>query len=258
MRPSTTPLGEVVTAHRDDAEVLPELAPRSPAVAGAVPPRLVDLEAKVAAAISRGRAASTLRAYRSDWADFSTWCAMVGQEALPAGPGTVAAFVAELADPSDDRLPAAASTIPRRLAAIGEGHKVAGHPNPCTEVVVHFMYEGWRELLETAHGDAPELYAAWVPVAGWRRPERGRASTAGQHRARTRIVVGTRLDGRSAMAANTGNGSRKGAVKNRFQLLDPDSGLWTVFSFAGQLLRTKKSSGPFKGVKVGPPKKSKR
>lgn len=60
------------------------------------------------------------------------------------------------------------------------------------------------------------------------------------------------------MATNTGNGSRKGAVKNRFQLLDPESGLWTVFSFAGQLLKTKKSPGPFKGVKVGPPKKSKR
>lgn len=63
-----------VTAHRDDAEVLPELAPRSPTAGGpgAVPQRLVDLEAKVAAAIARGRAASTLRAYRSDWADFTT------------------------------------------------------------------------------------------------------------------------------------------------------------------------------------------
>lgn len=60
------------------------------------------------------------------------------------------------------------------------------------------------------------------------------------------------------MAANTGTGSRKGAVKNRFQLFDPESGRWTVFSFAGQLLKTKKSPGPFKGVRVGPPKNSKR
>lgn len=58
------------------------------------------------------------------------------------------------------------------------------------------------------------------------------------------------------MATNTG-GARKGAVKNRFQMLDPNSGLWSVFTFAGELLRTKKSPGPFKGIQVGPPKKRK-
>jgi len=45
----------------------------------------------------------------------------------------VAAYVAEMADPPDDRAPSAVSTITRRLAAIGEGHKAAGHPNPCTD-----------------------------------------------------------------------------------------------------------------------------
>lgn len=59
------------------------------------------------------------------------------------------------------------------------------------------------------------------------------------------------------MAKNTGGGSRQGAVKNRFQMLDPNSGLWSVFSFAGELLRTKKSPGPFKGIQVGPPKRRK-
>lgn len=56
------------------------------------------------------------------------------------------------------------------------------------------------------------------------------------------------------MATNTGNGSRHGAVKDRFQMLDPITGLWTVFTFAGEVLRTKKSPGPWKGIKVGPPK----
>lgn len=38
-------------------------------------------------------------------------------------------------------------------------------------------------------------------------------------------------------------------------MLDPESGLWSIFSMAGQLLRTKKSPGPAKGIRVGPPKK---
>ena len=75
---------------------------------------------------------------------------MVGLEALPAGPGTVAAYVAEMADPPDDRAPAAVSTITRRLAAIGEGHKVAGHLNPCTEVVVRETMKGIRRMLGVA------------------------------------------------------------------------------------------------------------
>ncbi|MGH9178295.1 MAG: site-specific integrase, partial [Acidimicrobiales bacterium] len=143
---------EAVTAGRHAAEVLPELAARPPAAdgAGALPPRLADLEAKVAAAISRGRSAATLRAYRSDWADFTTWCATVGLEALPAAPATVAGYVAEMASPPDDRSPAAVSTITRRLAAIGEGHKVAGHPNPCTEVVVRETMKGIRRILGVA------------------------------------------------------------------------------------------------------------
>ena len=56
------------------------------------------------------------------------------------------------------------------------------------------------------------------------------------------------------MATNKG-GARKGAVKNRFQLHDPKSDRWSVFSLVGGLLRTKKSKGPYKGIKKGPPKR---
>ncbi|MGH9180489.1 MAG: site-specific integrase, partial [Acidimicrobiales bacterium] len=131
----------------------PELVPSAvvdTVGATASPERLAALEAKVAAAITRGRAAATLRAYRSDWADLSTWCRTVGVAFLPAHPGTVASYVAELADPPDDRLPAAVSTITRRLAAIGAGHKVAGHPNPCTDQLVRETMKGIRRMLGVA------------------------------------------------------------------------------------------------------------
>ncbi len=46
-------------------------------------------------------------------------------ESLPAEPAAVAAYLAELADPPDDRAPLAMSTIERRVAALGEAHKAA-------------------------------------------------------------------------------------------------------------------------------------
>lgn len=54
----------------------------------------------------------------------------------------MAAYVAELADPPDDRGPRKVSTINRRLAAIGEGHKVAGFDNPAAVPLVRETVEG--------------------------------------------------------------------------------------------------------------------
>jgi len=53
------------------------------------------------------------------------------------------------------------------------------------------------------------------------------------------------------VATNTGKGGRKGAVKGRYQLLNPVTGLWSIFSPKDGLLRTKKSKGKGKGIRVG-------
>ncbi len=121
-----------------------------PARAAVVAERRAALEAKVAAAVVRSRAPATLRAYRSDWKDFALLCEQLGVDALPAAPAVVAGYVAELADPPDDRSPARVSTITRRLAAIGEGHKVSGHPNPCTDPLVRETMKGVRQALGVA------------------------------------------------------------------------------------------------------------
>ena len=89
-------------------------------------------------------------AYATDWADFSTWCATIGLESLPATPGTVAGYVSELAFPPDDRAAAAISTITRRLAGIGQVHQLAGHANPCSDPLVRETMRGLRRALGVA------------------------------------------------------------------------------------------------------------
>src|ERR1700704_1406142 len=66
------------------------------------------------------RAANTIRAYRSDWADFTTWCAAAARSALPAEPDTVAMYLTSLADGG-----LKTSTMQRRLSAISQAHKTA-------------------------------------------------------------------------------------------------------------------------------------
>lgn len=117
---------------------------------GASPERIAELEAKIALAVQRSRSESTMVAYRSDWRDFETWCAALALPCLPAAPGTVAAYLAELADPGDDRAPLAMSTIQRRVASIGEAHKSAGLLNPCADPLVKQVTKGIRRTIGVA------------------------------------------------------------------------------------------------------------
>lgn len=73
-------------------------------------------------------APETLRAYATDWAHFTSWCRAAGCAPLPAEPAAVAAYLAAQA-PLYSR-----SALERRLAAIGQQHRLrgldwsAGHP----------------------------------------------------------------------------------------------------------------------------------
>jgi len=143
---------DAVTPSEETERVVADLVQRQVLEArdGAGLQRLSDLEAKIARAYRGSRSERTLSAYRSDWADFTTWCATVGLEALPAAPGTVAGYLAELADPPDDRAPLAMSTIERRVAALGEAHKSAAHQNPCADPLVKQVMKGIRRQIGVA------------------------------------------------------------------------------------------------------------
>lgn len=93
----------------------------------------------------QSRSAATRRAYQSDWADFTAWCAEKHAAPLPALPATVAAYIAELARAG--RKPA---TIQRRLASISQAHQMRGHPSPAAHEAVRSVLKGIRR----AHGSA--------------------------------------------------------------------------------------------------------
>ena len=122
----------------------------SPAAEPRLASRLAALEAKIADTTRRTRTDKTLSSYRSDWADFTDWCATYGFTTLPATPAVVAGYIAEMAQPDDDRQPLKVSTISRRLAAISHYHRDAGHLSPTADPLVRSSMQGIRRILGVA------------------------------------------------------------------------------------------------------------
>ncbi len=92
-------------------------------------PAILDAKIERAAAYARAaRSGATRRAYDSDWAIFTAWCAAHGLVALPATPDVVAVFASDQATAGLNP-----STINRRIAAIGHHHRSNGHPAPTAQ-----------------------------------------------------------------------------------------------------------------------------
>ncbi|WP_081974573.1 site-specific integrase [Sphingomonas taxi] len=103
------------------ALTLPTFAPEQPAL-----PAILNDKIEQAAAYARAaRAGATRRAYESDWAIFTAWCAAHQLVALPATPEVVAVFASDQAVGGLNP-----ATIGRRIAAIGHYHRAGGHPAP--------------------------------------------------------------------------------------------------------------------------------
>ena len=129
--------GELVTVD-DDAAAAVELA---------------ELEEQARTFAHDSRAASTWRAYESDFADFRAWCAerVAPVEPLPATPATVVLYITAVA--AQGLKP---STIRRRLASISVAHQVAGFQTPTTDARVRAVWSGIRRH----HGTAPRKVRA--------------------------------------------------------------------------------------------------
>ncbi|MDP9419478.1 MAG: tyrosine-type recombinase/integrase [Actinomycetota bacterium] len=102
--------------------------------------RLEQLAEQAGRYVDAAKAEATIRAYRSDWAEFSAWADHRGLVALPATPETVALYLVELAEV------AKASTIARRLSSISQAHRAAGHPSPTASARVQAVATGIRRV----------------------------------------------------------------------------------------------------------------
>ena len=120
------------------------------------------------------RSDATLRAYRSDWADFRSWCANRDLSPMPATPETVSLYIASRAEigPDDERgrptAPLKVATLERRLAAISQAHKLAGLETPASRAKepLHSVWAGVvRQLGVARRKVAPALAQDIVRMA---------------------------------------------------------------------------------------------
>jgi integrase len=85
-------------------------------------------------------AASTLRAYRSDWRDFVGYCADRGASPLPADPLVVRTYLAVAAERDGRKV----ATLQRRIAAIAYHHREAGHVLDTHDAALRATWRGIR------------------------------------------------------------------------------------------------------------------
>lgn len=104
-------------AHVDDKDRANENAisvPDSVAASGSLE-RLVDQARDYA---SQATAKNTNKAYKKDWAHFSSWCRRRGANELVPDPQLIGLYITELASPQNGASPLAVSTIERRLSGL--------------------------------------------------------------------------------------------------------------------------------------------
>ncbi len=109
-----------------------------------LPAPLADLPSigrKAAEFARSSKADSTLRAYRSDWADFVAWCQALDLDSLPAEPTTVGAYLSDRAGVLK------VATLERRRAAIAFYHRRAGHAFDNERLAITSVMSGIRRTL---------------------------------------------------------------------------------------------------------------
>ena len=104
--------------------------------------------------VTAARAANTMRGYRSDWAEFTTWCTTTNTTALPAEAAAITGYLTTLAERG-----AKVGTMSRRLSAIKFAHTVHDLPDPTTNARILAVWEGIRRT----HTTPPEQAAPLMP-----------------------------------------------------------------------------------------------
>jgi site-specific recombinase XerD len=127
-----------------------------------------------------GKADATRQAYRSDWQDFTGWCTAHALIVLPAASTTIALYLTAQADSGH-----CVTTLTRRLAAIGQAHRLAGYASPTHEAPIPEVMAGIRRTLGTAPQGVEALVADDI-----RRMVLGQPETLHGLRNRALLLVG--------------------------------------------------------------------
>lgn len=108
-------------------------------------PTWLEPAAEVVVDVSGGKSESTLRAYRSDWADFTAWCRSENRESLPASTATLTLYLRDRATVLK------LSTLARRVSAINRAHEVGSYNSPAEVSVVRKLMAEFRQTKDSTH-----------------------------------------------------------------------------------------------------------
>ena len=124
----------------------------------------------VALAVSQAASDNTRRAYRQQWAAFTTWASAQGYPSLPALDATLAAYLTLLAGQGQ-----ALASIRQARGAVVKAHQLAGFPSPAGPVTAAALL-GIGRSIGAAQGQAAPLTAEGLAAirATAHLPRRGR------------------------------------------------------------------------------------
>lgn len=121
----------------------------------ALPANPAEIAAKAKTYAAASQSQNTRKAYTGDWATFTDWCALQGVDPLPATAATVTAFLIDTAGK------VAVTTQRRRISAIQDMHRKAGHPLDLSSAGFRDVWSGIRR----SHGRPPVKKSALVTSA---------------------------------------------------------------------------------------------
>lgn len=151
-----------------------------PASATILGPALdLDAVAERAAGLARqARAANTLRAYESDWREFTRWCDAQGFASMPASPAAIGLYLA-----AHERLSVA--TLSRRVSSIAAQHRQAGHSLDTRHPAIADVLRGLRRKRGSTQQHAEALTVPYLE-----RVLAGLGDDLGAQRDRALLLIG--------------------------------------------------------------------
>lgn len=109
-------------AEKSEAEESAIALPDTVASSGSLE-RLIDTARDYA---SKATSENTNKAYKKDWAHFSSWCRRRGANTTPPSPALVGLYITECASPQNGSPGLAVSTIERRLSGLSSNYRQRG------------------------------------------------------------------------------------------------------------------------------------